>query len=169
MEGRLGERCTTGNTLSLDAKPTPQRSALMARVKGKNTCPEMKVRSYLHRQGFRFRLHAHSLPGSPDLIFPSRRIALFVHGCFWHRHGCKATSTPKTRTGFWTEKFAANQARDERNERALRAQGWETITVWECDIKADKFQESVLAALRASPVSGRRRCIDDPASSASKF
>ena len=140
-----------------EPKPTPERSALMARVKQKNTNPEMKVRKFLHSQGFRFLLHDRNLPGSPDIVLPSRRIAIFVHGCFWHRHGCRATTTPKTRKDFWVKKFAANQARDERNEEALRLVGWQPITVWECNIKADRFQDTLLSLLRLAPITRRRR------------
>ncbi len=137
-------------------KPSSERSALMARVKGKHTAPEMKVRRFLHAKGFRFRLHDQTLPGSPDLVLPGRRIALFVHGCFWHRHGCKATTTPKTHTEFWTEKFEANCARDQRNLKALFAAGWQPIALWECDIKADRFQDSLMSKLRAAPLVRRR-------------
>ena len=157
MEGALGATTPSGRALTADPEPTAQRRALMARVRQKNTTPELKVRRFLHAQGLRFRLHDRSLPGSPDLVLPSRRVAVFVHGCFWHRHGCKATTTPKTRIDFWTEKFRANEARDRRNEEALLASGWSPITVWECDIKADRFQEALLTALKAAPIVGRRR------------
>ena len=156
MEGALGEHCSTRSGLISEPPPTPERSALMARVNQKNTSPEMKVRRFLHGRGYRFRLHDRSLPGSPDLVLPSRRIAVFIHGCFWHRHGCKATTTPKTRTGFWTEKFEVNQVRDARNEQALIAVGWQPITIWECDIKADRFHETLLMKLEATPPVGRR-------------
>jgi DNA mismatch endonuclease, patch repair protein len=126
----------------------------MSRVKGKDTSPEMKVRRFLHAAGYRFRLHDRSLPGSPDVVLPSRRIAIFIHGCFWHRHGCKATTTPKTRTAFWIEKFVANEARDKRNESALLAAGWRPVTVWECDIKENKFQSPLLSILKAAPIVG---------------
>lgn len=135
-----------------DPEPSAQRRALMARVRQRNTTPELKVRRFLHAEGVRFRLHDRSLPGSPDIVLPSRRVALFVHGCFWHRHGCKATTTPKTRTDFWTEKFTANQARDRRNEALLRQEGWSPLTVWECDVKADRFKEPLLAEIRRASV-----------------
>ena len=114
----------------------PARSALMARVRGRNTKPEMTVRRLLHAAGFRYRLHAQELPGRPDLVFRRRRKAIFVHGCFWHRHeGCPKSTIPKTRVAFWSEKFKQNKERDARNEAALRQQGWSVMTVWECETR----------------------------------
>ena len=102
-----------------------RRSALMAGIRGRDTAPEVAVRRIAHRMGMRFRLHPKDLPGRPDLVFPKHRLVVFVHGCFWHRHeGCRHASTPKSRIAFWTEKFAANVARDARQEAALRARGW---------------------------------------------
>ena len=113
-----------------------KRSAVMRAVRGKDTAPELVVRRLAHGLGYRFRLHREDLPGKPDLVFPSRRKVIFVHGCFWHRHDCRrGRSTPATRRGFWEAKFAANVARDRRNERALRSQGWGVMTVWECRTK----------------------------------
>lgn len=108
----------------------------MARVRAANTGPEMRVRRALHKLGARYRLHDSKLPGKPDLTFPSRRIALFVHGCFWHRHPsseCKLTRTPKSRLDFWQAKFAKNVERDARTQSELVALGWEVITIWECE------------------------------------
>lgn len=108
----------------------------MAKVGPKNTKPEMVVRKIVHALGYRFRLHRKDLPGSPDLVFPRLRKALFVHGCFWHRHAnCKKATTPKTRINFWNEKFRKNIERDERKERELRLQGWDVAVVWECETK----------------------------------
>lgn len=122
-------------------KPTtdvdPARSAQMARIKGRDTKPEMRVRRALHAAGLRYRLHAKNLPGKPDIVFPSRRIAIFVHGCFWHRHpdpNCRLARMPKSRVTFWQEKLEANRVRDERNEDALLADDWEVMVVWECGI-----------------------------------
>lgn len=114
---------------------TPQaRSALMARIRAKNTTPEIVVRRLLHSMGFRFRLHRKALPGTPDIVFPQYRIAMLVHGCFFHSHaGCKFAYIPKTRTKFWRAKFAANVARDRKVQRALRKAGWTPIIVWECE------------------------------------
>lgn len=106
----------------------------MSRVRGKDTKPEMAVRRMLHRDGYRYRLHRRDLPGTPDLVFPSRRVALFVHGCFWHRHEhCRRASTPKTRVAFWENKFRRNVERDRINLNRLEQQGWRVIVVWECE------------------------------------
>ncbi|MBU4136426.1 MAG: DNA mismatch endonuclease Vsr [Alphaproteobacteria bacterium] len=114
------------------------RSRMMSGIKGKNTKPEMVVRQALHRAGFRFRIHARGLPGKPDLLLPKWRAAIFVHGCFWHRHeGCRFTTTPGTRPAFWAEKFSANVLRDERTQSALTAAGWRVATVWECAVRRD--------------------------------
>lgn len=108
----------------------------MASVRGTNTKPEIVVRKLVHALGFRFRLHRKDLPGCPDLVFPSRRKVIFVHGCFWHRHkGCKRASTPQTRLDFWQKKFESNVLRDQRNLRDLSAAGWEALLVWECSLK----------------------------------
>ncbi|WP_441005677.1 very short patch repair endonuclease [Rhizobium sp. WSM4643] len=108
----------------------------MARVGQKNTLPEVKVRKILHGLGYRYRIHRRDLPGSPDIVFPTRRKAIFVHGCFWHRHAdCSKATSPKTRVEFWREKFAKNVERDKRKERELRELGWEVETIWECETK----------------------------------
>jgi len=128
-------RARTDNTPD-DAPPTPARSYLMARVKGKNTKPELIVRSAAHSLGYRFRLHKRDLPGTPDIVFAGRRKVIFVHGCFWHRHDqCHKASTPKTRRSFWENKFQANMARDQRNVQMLQNEGWKVLTVWECQVR----------------------------------
>lgn len=119
-----------------DPPTKPERSALMARVRRADTAPEIAVRKLLHALGYRFRLHRKDLPGTPDIVFPARKKALFVHGCFWHRHqGCKKATTPKTRVEFWKDKFAANEARDRRKLDQLRASGWHCLVVWECETR----------------------------------
>ena len=122
-------------TMNLDKpRPTPERSALMARVKQKNTKPELIVRRILYSKGFRYRLHRSDLPGTPDIVFIGRKKAIFVHGCFWHRHeGCTGCTTPKTRVAFWLEKFRANIERDRRKLTELSARGWSTLVIWECE------------------------------------
>lgn len=121
--------------LTDDPPIRPERSALMARVGQKDTKPELVVRRALHRLGFRFRLHRRDLPGRPDIVLPKYRTAIFVHGCFWHRHpGCRRTTTPKTRTAFWRGKFEANILRDRKATEALEAAGWKVIVVWECEV-----------------------------------
>jgi len=122
----------------VDTISETHRSWNMSRIKGRNTAPELRLRSLLHRAGFRFRLHVKDLPGKPDIVLPKYRTAIFVHGCFWHRHeGCRNATTPSTRAEFWQEKFDGNVKRDRRNNAALKAAGWAVITVWECDLKAD--------------------------------
>ena len=119
----------------LEGEPVdPQRSALMARVRDKNSKPELAVRRLAHRLGYRFRLHYRKLPGTPDLVFPRLQKVIFVHGCFWHRHyGCVRTTSPRTRAAYWAEKFERNVERDQAKEGELRALGWKVLVVWECE------------------------------------
>lgn len=112
------------------------RSRLMSRIRSSDTKPEMVVRRYLHGLGYRYRLHAPDLPGRPDLVFRNRKVVIFVHGCYWHRHdNCELAYSPKTRTDFWEEKFAENVARDKRVVEELEADGWTVVTVWECQTR----------------------------------
>lgn len=121
-----------------DSLSSERRSWNMSRIRGRNTGPELRLRSLLHHAGFRFRLHPKQLPGRPDVVLPKHRTVIFVHGCFWHRHpGCQNTTTPSTRREFWQEKFDGNVSRDARNRAALEAAGWTVLTVWECELKAD--------------------------------
>ena len=114
------------------------RSWNMSRIRGKDTGPELRLRSLLHRAGFRYRLHDTTLPGKPDLVLPRYRTVIFVHGCYWHRHsGCKYAATPRTRTDFWLAKFQGTVERDRRTAEALTQRGWRVITVWECELKRD--------------------------------
>lgn len=131
-----------------DIVDAPTRSRMMRGIRGKNTRPELAIRQALHARGFRFRLHDRKLPGAPDLVFPKFRAVLFVHGCFWHGHGCHMFRWPATRTEFWRAKISRNQEVDARAVAALVAGGWRVAEVWEC-------------ALRGS----RRRSIDDIAAS----
>lgn len=120
----------------MDRLTRKRRSWNMSRIRGQNTVPERTVRSLLHRLGFRFRLHSRKLPGRPDVVLPKYRSVVLVHGCFWHRHKrCPFAYTPKSRTEFWTRKFADNVARDCRTEDALRQEGWRVIVVWECELR----------------------------------
>lgn len=115
---------------------TPQRSQMMASIRGKNTRPELTLRLALFAEGFRYRLHVHSIAGSPDLVFPRYRAVLFVHGCFWHRHeGCRYATTPKSNAEFWRLKFEGNVSRDSRTVALLRAAGWRVGIVWECALR----------------------------------
>jgi DNA mismatch endonuclease (patch repair protein) len=119
-----------------DVYPPEKRSAVMARVKGRDTGPELIVRRLLWRLGGRYRLHRKDLPGAPDVVLPGRKLAIFVHGCFWHGHDCaRGARTPKANRDYWTAKIARNRARDERSLEALAAMGWRTEIVWECDLK----------------------------------
>ena len=131
-----------------DIVDSKRRSELMAGIRGRDTAPELAVRRIAHRMGLRFRPHRKDLPGRPDLVFPRHRLAVFVHGCFWHRHeGCRYASTPKSRIVFWTEKFAANVDRDARQEAALRTLGWRVLVIWECETKNEAAVERGLGAL----------------------
>lgn len=126
-----------------DIVDAPTRSRMMAGIRGKNTRPELALRSALHRLGFRFRLHRKDLPGRPDIVLPARRVVVFVNGCFWHRHaGCRYCTVPATRPEFWASKFAANVERDRRNEDALAASGWRVAVVWECALRGDGVSDA---------------------------
>lgn len=112
-----------------------ERSERMARIRSRDTHPEVALRRALHRRGLRFRVNVKTLPGKPDIVFARYRTALFVHGCFWHRHaGCKIASNPKSNVKFWQDKFARNVSRDRRVRRELSAAGWRVIVVWECQL-----------------------------------
>ncbi|OSZ69569.1 very short patch repair endonuclease [Sphingomonas sp. IBVSS2] len=128
---------------------TPERrSWLMSRVRGKNTAPELRVRRAAHALGLRFRLHRKDLPGKPDLVFPKHRVAMFVHGCFWHRHqGCPKASNPKSREDYWAEKFDANTSRDKRVTSELEALGWRVITIWECESRNNSELSDLIRSL----------------------
>lgn len=115
----------------------------MSGIRGKDTKPEMIVRQYLHRHGFRYRLHDRRLPGHPDLVLPKYNTVVFVHGCFWHKHDCPRFVWPKTRREFWAEKIKGNVARDRRNEKLLQEQGWKVLTVWECDVSDTRLDALV--------------------------
>lgn len=119
----------------MDIVSREKRSRMMSAIGGKDTRPELKVRSYLHSRGFRFRLHARNLPGRPDMVFPKYRTVVFVHGCFWHRHdGCNLAYHPKTNVDFWEKKFQANVERDLRNLQELEKDGWKVLIIWECEL-----------------------------------
>jgi DNA mismatch endonuclease, patch repair protein len=120
-----------------DIVDTEARSRMMSGIKGKDTKPELIVRKFLHAQGLRYRLHQRGVPGRPDLVFPRRQIALFVHGCFWHRHeGCRYAYNPKSNVEKWQRKFAENSLRDAKDQQALIRMGWRVLIVWECALKA---------------------------------
>ena len=136
----------------VDSVDPTRRSEIMGRVRNKDTKPEMIVRRITHGLGYRYRLHYGKLPGRPDLVFPSRRKVIFVHGCFWHRHkGCRRATIPKTRTDSWIEKFEKNVARDRRVLSQLKKQGWKVLVIWECQtFKADRLEKRVRSFLEMS-------------------
>jgi DNA mismatch endonuclease, patch repair protein len=135
----------------MDRLDKTRRSWNMGRIKGRNTAPEMAVRSLLHRAGYRFRLHRRGLPGRPDIVLPGRKTIIFVHGCFWHRHQrCKQCYTPKSNVDFWQAKFAGTIERDRRNAQALSKAGWKVFVVWECELAAPKELQARLRTLLES-------------------
>lgn len=134
-----------------DNRSPESRSALMSRIGSKNTAPEIVVRRLLHSMGYRFRLHRKDLPGTPDIVLPARRTAIFVHGCFWHAHGCKIGRPPKTRPEFWGPKLERNRQRDREKVAALRAAGWTVETVWQCETRdLETVKERLSRALGAA-------------------
>ncbi|KAA1054426.1 very short patch repair endonuclease [Azospirillum brasilense] len=116
----------------MDIVDRQTRSKIMASVGQKDTGAELLLRKALHKTGLRYKLHVRSLPGSPDLVFPRFHAVVFVHGCYWHSHGCYRSTVPKSRREFWTEKFRTNRSRDEKNTQALLEKGWRVLVVWEC-------------------------------------
>jgi DNA mismatch endonuclease (patch repair protein) len=125
----------SGDLTRTDTLSPEERSARMALVRSRDTKPELRVRRFLHASGLRYRLHQRVVTSRPDLVLPTRRTVVFVHGCIWHRHpdpACPLTRTPKSRVEFWSGKFAENVARDQRQQTALEAAGWRVLVIWEC-------------------------------------
>ena len=135
----------------MDVFTPEKRSEVMSRIRGRDTKPELALRSMLHRLGYRFTIHGPSnrqLPGRPDLVLPKYRTVIFVHGCFWHGHeDCPHFRLPKSRHAWWKQKILGNQARDLRNENALRAMGWHVVTIWECALKKKSDHPWLIARL----------------------
>lgn len=132
-----------------DVHDKKTRSYNMSQIKATNTKPEMLVRQFLHAQGFRYKLHDKKLPGKPDIVLPKYKTVIFIHGCFWHGHtNCKYFVVPKTRTQWWLDKINRNKANDEKAVKALRKEGWEVIKIWECRLKSEKKERTLLALLR---------------------
>lgn len=130
----------------MDTLTPAQRSDRMSRVRSRDTKPELMVRRMVHKMGYRYRLHRRDLPGIPDLVFPSRRTIIFVHGCFWHGHACKRARLPRTHVVFWREKQSYNRVRDSANRRRLRRLGWKVTVVWECQLRDVLAVQKRLAA-----------------------
>ncbi|UZB04358.1 very short patch repair endonuclease [Xanthomonas citri pv. fuscans] len=132
----------------VDLVSPADRSRMMAGIQGKNTKPELIVRRMLFASGYRFRLHRRDLPGAPDIVMSGRKVAVFVHGCFWHMHeGCRFAKMPATRTEFWKTKLEANVARDRRAVENLRALGWRVLCVWECSTRDTEAAAGLQAAM----------------------
>lgn len=127
-----------------DSMTPQQRHNCMSHIRAKNTRPEVLVRQYLHAVGFRFRIHVKKLPGCPDVVLPKYHTCIFVNGCFWHGHiGCRYATRPKSNAEFWRTKIHNNIRRDELSIQALKAMGWKVITVWECDLKKDRRNDTL--------------------------
>lgn len=131
----------------MDTISPEQRSALMSRIRGKDTKIELEVRHALHALGFRYRLGGAGLPGRPDIVLPKYRTVVFVHGCFWHGHNCHLFRLPKTRTEFWEKKIEANRVRDQRVAHELESQGWKVETLWECELRGRSTTEKLKAIM----------------------
>lgn len=122
------------------------RSRMMSGIRSTNTKPEIRIRSLLHRRGFRFRIHDNKLPGKPDIVLPKYHAVIFVNGCFWHGHGCHLFKMPSTRREFWQNKIEKNRENDDRSVKALRSVGWRVATVWECAMKGSARQDETALA-----------------------
>ena len=142
-----------------DTLSPEQRSQLMARVHGKDTAIEKKVRSHLHKKGYRFRKHVATLPGSPDIVIPKYKAAIFIHGCFWHGHyGCRKSRLPTTRYDFWEEKRRANLERDERKVNELLNEGWRVAVVWQCGLEKPDYFSNAMNTLEDWINSDDKKC-----------
>src|SRR5262249_16663819 len=141
----------------LDRISNERRSEIMSRIRGKDTSPELTVRSLLHKLGYRYRLHSRKLPGCPDLVFSSRKKVIFVHGCFWHGHrGCRKGKLPKSRLEYWEPKIKANRRRDSSNIRKLKAEGWDVFTVWQCKLKNIEDIKAQIVSFLERPIDYER-------------
>lgn len=135
-----------------------KRSQMMKGIRSRNTKPEIIVRSWLHKNGYRFRLHRKDLPGRPDLVLPKWETVILINGCFFHHHeGCRLAYIPKTRTEWWMEKFKVNAERDERNIRQLESLGWQVLVIWECQVRDGSYKSTILEHLLKISSKGRAR------------
>jgi DNA mismatch endonuclease, patch repair protein len=135
----------------VDNRTQESRSRLMSRIGSKHTKPELVVRSLLHRLGYRYRLHRKDLPGKPDIVFIGRKKAIFVHGCYWHGHGCKIGKLPKSNLDFWSPKIERNRQRDREKKSELEQVGWSVLELWQCELKESQSLEVKLHSFLASP------------------
>ena len=117
-----------------------KRSLIMSRIAGKDTKPEMIIRKALFSEGYRYRLHRKDLPGNPDIVFPNHKKVIFINGCFWHGHNCKKAALPTTNKSFWKKKLTGNKERDKRNLAKLKAMGWKSLVIWQCQIKKNTLE-----------------------------
>ena len=140
-----------------DTRTKEQRSNIMKSVGSRDTGPELAVRRLLHRLGYRYRLHRRDLPGRPDIVFPVRRKAIFIHGCFWHGHNCDKGKLPKSRTDYWTPKIEMNRDRDVRAIARLEDAGWQTLLVWQCELKGLDAISRVLREFLGPPGNSPQR------------
>ena len=139
MDFRRQTGSTSGRLNMTDVHSKETRSYNMSKIKGKDTKPELLVRKFLHKYGFRYRLHVKDLPGKPDIVLPKYKTIIFIHGCFWHGHeGCKYFVIPQTRTEWWLAKINGNIAKDLSNKQLLSSDGWKVIEIWECNLKGNK-------------------------------
>lgn len=144
-----------------DIVDSSTRSRMMAGIRGRNTKPELLIRSLLHRKGFRFRLHVKDLPGKPDIVLPKYRAVIFIHGCFWHGHqDCHLFRLPATRTEFWQEKILRNQTNDSRAVELLLAINWRVCIVWECSIRGARKDPEKVANMIADWLSGTENFLE---------
>lgn len=141
----------------MDTRTPEQRRRIMQSVRSRNTGPEIALRKALFAAGYRFRIHRKDLPGTPDIVFPARKRAIFVHGCFWHGHDCRKGKLPKSRTDYWADKIEANRARDIRNLAALQKLDWDASIVWQCEIAEICQSLDRISAI----VEGRENSIDN--------
>lgn len=132
------------NTVRLDPLTPQQRSERMSRIRSRDTKPEMEVRRIVHSMGYRYRLRSKDIPGRPDLVFRRRKKVIFVHGCFWHQHGCNHYKEPQSRLSFWLPKLRKNVDRDLKVQSALKELGWRSLTIWECQLKEQKKIQEII-------------------------
>lgn len=153
-----------------DVLTPEQRRLNMSRVRGRDTKPEMLIRRGLHARGLRYRLHDRRLPGRPDLVFPRYGAVVFVHGCFWHAHGCALSKLPATRREFWQAKLANNAARDSKALQALGTLGWRVLVIWECAMRGPgrRLEEDVIAAVASGIRSGSQSLLEFTGRNATK-